>query len=143
MSGVKVFNTPEIFLGDVVSFEVYPSAILGNGFNRVKLLSVLSPADAAKEADVIVKHTQVLAYLTAEDKALYATYRDYNYLKIQLPNNSTTVIGIPWIKQTTLAKVTATQGRYDITVDNPSQFDEILSILKARGFTKVTFSLLG
>lgn len=143
MSSILVFDiTPPIYLGDVISFEVYPSAILGSGFNRVKLLSVLSPNDAAKEADIIVKHTQVLAYLEPQDKVLYATYKDYNYLKVLLPNNTTTVIGIPWIKQNTIQKVVSTMGRYDITVDSPTQLDEILAILKARGFNRITFSTL-
>ena len=142
MSGVLVFQSPDIYLGDVVSFEVYPAAILGTGFNRIKLLSVLSPADAVKEGDVVVKHAQVIAYLSAEDKQQYATYKDYNYLKIQLPNQSTTVLGIPWIKKDTITKVVSTKGRYDITVDNPDQFDEISSILKARGFTNIVFSVL-
>lgn len=143
MSGVLVFEgPPAIYLGDVVSFEVYPSAILGSGFNRVKILSVLSPNDAAKEADVIVKHTQVLAYLEPADKVLYATYKDYNYLKLLLPNKTTTVIGIPWIKKDTVIKVDSTMGRYDITVDDPTQLDEILAILKARGFTRILFSTL-
>ncbi len=142
MSGIQIFTGPDIYLGDVISFEVYPAAILGTGFSRVKLLSVLSPADAAKEADVIVKHTQVLAYLTLADKALYATYKDYNYLKVALPNGNTTVLGIPWIKKSTVTKVVSTKGRYDIVVDNPDQFDEILSILKARGFNRITFSTI-
>lgn len=142
MSGVKIFETPPIYLGDVVSFEVYPSAILGNGFNRVKILSVLSPNDAKKESDVIVKHSQVIAYLTPQDKLLYSTYKDYSYLKLLMPNNTTSIIGIPWIKQNTITKIVSTKGRYDITVDSQEQLNEIINILNARGFTRIVFSTL-
>lgn len=136
-------NVNEFFaLGDVINFSVYPSAVLGSNFNRVKVLSVLDPATAKLFADVVALHNNIYPYLTDPDKVTYKKYTDYNYIKVRLSNGTETVLGLPWINMETVVVVTSTTARFDIALDTPDEINDILALLRANGWYNVAVTTL-
>lgn len=91
-----MFNIQDI--GKSFNFQVYPSALLGANFTRVKLMALLS-ADSVREFEPAIKHRQVFPSLPAGTPD---DYRLYLYGKFTLENGEVVVLGLPWIKQETL-----------------------------------------
>lgn len=122
----------QIQIGQKFSFEVYPSAILGN-FRDVVLDARLSANGArAFGADVDALHANVYRTLpsTVPNDAT-----SYDYLRVQHPNGSYSIIGVPYIRPESIQIVT--HGVLHLRFDGVSQQDHtrILNALSASGFT--------
>lgn len=130
-------------IDDVISFNVYPSAILGNSFTRVKVLAHID-ADTAKlfGIDPIALHAAIYPTLPTESKTTYKKYTDYKYIKIQKPNGDITALGLPWINMESVVVITSTTARFTVELDNPSEIDEILALLNANGFHNIKVETL-
>lgn len=91
---------------DVISFEVYPLAILGNNFKNVTVDAVLSANTVSILGfDFAATHAMVYPSLppgTPDDGT------QYDYLRIIFESGEPTYIGIPWIRPDTLTKVAGT-----------------------------------
>lgn len=107
----------DMVIGSVYSFEVYPTAILGNNFNNLKLLSELDSDDANGHIDPQAMHAKI--YPTLPEGSL-DDYRAYTYYKFRTQSGETIVIGRPWINPATVnavnseymwVKVRATAGQ--------------------------------
>lgn len=130
-------------IDDVISFNVYPSAILGNSFTRVKVLAVLD-ADSAKlfGIDPIALHAAIYPTLPTESKNTYKKYNDYKYIKIQMPNGTISTIGLPWMNMESVVVVESTTARFTVALDSPTDIDEILAILNANGYHSIQVETL-
>lgn len=130
-------------IDDVISFNVYPSAILGNSFTRVKVLAVLD-ADSAKlfGIDPIALHAAIYPTLPTESKNTYKKYNDYKYIKIQMPNGTISAIGLPWMNMESVVVVESTTARFTVALDSPTDIDEILAILNANGYHSIQVETL-
>ena len=130
-------------IDDVISFNVYPSAILGNSFTRVKVLAVLD-ADSAKlfGIDPIALHAAIYPTLPTESKNTYKKYSDYKYIKIQMANGTITALGLPWMNMESVVVINSTTARFTVGLDTPTQIDEILAILNANGYHNIQVETL-
>jgi hypothetical protein len=129
----------QIEIGQRFSFEVYPSAILGNNFKDVTLEGTLSPAMAqAFGTDIYSLHNNVYRTLptTVPNDPL-----KYNYIRVRHQNGNLSVVGIPYIRPESI--VISTRGVLDLRFDNVTQEDQtrILNALSANGY-KPTINLL-
>jgi hypothetical protein len=129
----------QIEIGQRFSFEVYPSAILGNNFKDVILEGTLSPAMAqAFGTDIYSLHNNVYRTLptTTPNDPL-----KYNYIRVRHQNGNLSVVGIPYIRPESI--VISTRGVLDLRFDNVTQEDQtrILNALSANGY-KPSINLL-
>lgn len=121
------------------SFQVYPSALLGTGFQNVTVLAVMDQETANRETDTQAQHVQVYPTLpagTPNDPA------QYNYLKVRMPNGSTTILGMAWIKEDTIVQVTTGTIVVKITSSSPAaDLAKVRNALLQNGFTAIDLSI--
>lgn len=89
-------------IGQTVSFEVYPSNIIGTSFKNVIIRSV-GDHSGVTDFNPATMHANV--FPTVPQGQIVDDFRKYNYLRIELANGNITHIGIPWIKANTLQVV--------------------------------------
>lgn len=118
-------------IGKSFNFQVYPSALLGANFTRVKLMALLS-ADGVREFEPAIKHRQVYPSLpdgTPDD------FRLYLYGKFTLENGEVTVIGLPWIKEETLKVNTNTTVTVVLQNVSAADIPRLSNALRSNNFT--------
>ena len=64
-------------------------------------------------------HAAIYPTLPLENKVIYKKYNDYKYIKVKLPNGTTTAMGLPWINMSTVQVITTRTARFTVTLDNP------------------------
>lgn len=127
---MSIYN---VQIGQRCSFEVYPTSVLGNNFNDVRLEGIISARTAASYGiDIQALHANVYPTLpagTVPDDAF-----QYGYIRIQLPSGEFTVLGIPWIRSETV--VISTGGKIVLTFEDKTQADleKILLALSSNNF---------
>lgn len=130
-----MLNPNDIEIGSVVSFEMYPSLMIGASYTRATVEGIINSSDAIKSGlDVQAVHRQV--YPTLPD-GVPNNATAYYYLKLKLLSGEHTVIGIPWIKADTYEVVPSTTLRF--TIPNVDVDDEaiIRTQLGALGYKMV------
>lgn len=105
-------------LGSTVSFEVYPSAILGTGFKRMKVMGILDADSARGWIDPESMHANVYSQLP---DGTPDAFDEYYYLKIKGPDGQINCVGLPWIIASSI-EVHAT-NTVKLTIENVSQSD--------------------
>lgn len=121
-------------IGMVLSFQLYPSAILTDDFTDVKLIGLVNHEAASVYMSPAQKHATVYPTLpigTPND------YRLYEYAIIRKQDGKMTAVGVPWIKADT---VTVSQTvELLITVRNKSIDDipRLRQILTQNRFTDI------
>lgn len=127
---MSIYN---VQIGQRFSFEVYPTAILGNNFRDVRLEGIISARTAASYGvDIEALHANVYPSLppgTAPNDPF-----QYNYIRIQYPSGELAVLGIPWIRQETIQ--ISTGGRVTLAFEDKTQadLDRILLALSSNGY---------
>lgn len=132
--------TYNFMIGQTYSFQVYPSNLLGNDWNNVKVTSVMSYEDAMKEADVTSLHVQFFPYFGPETN----TPNDpssYLYIKVKTQNGATTILGVAWINTATVVAVTAQTITAVIANVTPQDVPKIQAALVANGYNNVSVSI--
>lgn len=125
--------------GNVISFDVYPGAIIGSTFTNARVLAILDRDTANIWIDTAALHANVYPTLPAgvpDDPS------QYQYVKLQLSNGNMTIIGIPWIKEDTIQLIDV--GTLTITVPNasPGDRERIISALSANGYRAAKVTLI-
>lgn len=114
--------------GKIVSFEVYPSAILGDNYRTVKLLSIVDFSTARMYSDVANLAISVYPTLpvgTPKD------YKRYNYLKVEFSNGEIGCVAIHWINLDTVQFHTDIVATVKIKLDNVDSVDKLRRLLVA------------
>ncbi|ARV77214.1 hypothetical protein FDI21_gp043 [Pseudomonas phage Noxifer] len=129
----------EIQIGQRFSFEVYPSAILGNNFKDVTLEGFISPSMAqAFGEDIYSKHSNCYRTLptTVPNDPL-----KYNWMRVKHQNGQFSILGVPYVRPDSVQ--VSTQGVLNLRFDGVNQTDQtrILEALSANGY-KPTVNLL-
>lgn len=123
----------EIAIGQRVSFEVYPTSVLGSRYRDVVLDGTISPHTAIMMGyDIAALHANVYSSLppgTPNDPYMY------NYVAIRHPNGTREIVGEPCIRSETLEALTA--GRVTLVFENKTQadIDRMLMALSANGYS--------
>lgn len=126
-------------IGAYASFTIYPAAILGNAFNRVKILAIYSARIAQRFADVAALHANVYPTLPPGSGELYT---DYSYVEVEMPSGQTAILGIPWIVTSTFTLHTNSQAQFVVSNINPGDVEIIRQQIIAAGYTDITATLL-
>lgn len=84
------------------SFDLYPSALLGNGLQNVTVVGIVDRETAETISNITTKHPLVYPYLpegTPNDPDVYT------YLKIKTQNGEVTVVAVEWIREETIVEL--------------------------------------
>lgn len=128
----------ELQLKQTYSFEVYPAALLGNGFKNVTVLAVMDQETANQQIDTQALHVQVFPTLPGGTPNRPS---DYTYVKLRLANGSTTIIGRPWIKENTIAQITSSVIRAVISGVTAADMTKVRNALVQNGFNNLEITL--
>lgn len=120
-----------LVFGKTLSFDVYPGTVIGSTFSNVKVLAILDRDTANIWIDTAAMHVNVYPMLpngVPDDPS------QYQYVKLQHPNGKISVVGIPWINESTIQVIEV--GTLVITVDNVGVDDRerIINALNANGY---------
>lgn len=121
------------------SFQVYPAALLGNGFQNVVVMAIMDFESANREGvDPTALHVQVYPTLPA------GTPNDpsqYTYVKLKMPNGDTTILGLPWIKEDTVEQITSNTITATITGVTAADLPRVKNALTQNGFGNIELSV--
>lgn len=133
--------TPQDFtIGEVISFNFYPAAILGTGYQNAKVLAILDMGTVVVLGfDPAALHANVYATLPA---GVPNDPSQYQYLKLLLANGQTTVVGIPWIIDSSLTVASVSSIQFTVTNVSPSDQNTIIQALAAAGFKAVNMQVV-
>ena len=121
------------------SFDVYPSSVIGSGFQNCTVLALMDHSSAAAEIDTVALHAQVYPYLP---KGYIDDPTQYTYVKVKLASGDITIIGLPWINNETIKKVSATTIRANIRNVTPDDLDKLRRVLLSNGYEHVTLEVV-
>lgn len=125
--------------GMTYSFDVYAPQILGNDFQNVLLLDVLSYRTASKLYDVEAKHAELGTAGKAPNTPNNPA--NYGYVQVFTQSGNTVVLGQPWIREDSIVAISA--DIIDVAVSNVTAADApfIRQCLAANGYNDVAVSL--
>lgn len=132
--------TSQIVLNSVVSFDLYPAALLGTGFKNAKVLAIVD-ADTTRYfgVDPVAQHVNVYPTLPSGTPN---KYDGYPWIKLKLASGETTCIGLPWIIDGSYQVISQSSLRFTITDVAPEDQETILQALSANGFTAVNVEVI-
>jgi len=119
-------------LNSTVSFELYPSFVIGTGYSFAKVLAHLD-ADTARAlgVDTAAKHTNVYPTLPSDVPNRASAYP---WVKLRLQNGETVIIGVAWIKEPTIKVLNAKRVRWETNISSDDDAALIVRVLAANGF---------
>lgn len=124
--------------GKIVSFEVFPSGILGSNFKAVKVLSIVDYDTARLYMDVnnlAISVYPLLPVGTPKD------YKKYHYLKIQHANDNVECIALPWINNDTIIEHSDVVVIIKVKLDNVNTTDVVRRLLIANNITPLEITV--
>lgn len=130
-----------LVVGNVVSFDVYPTAVLGNNFRNVRIDAILD-AETTRYVngyDAPAIHAMVYPTLPA---GVPDNYTRYSYLKITHPNGQVAVIGIPYINESTITSKTVNTISLTIKDVGPSDVAIVTQALAGAGYKVATIDIV-
>lgn len=124
--------------GNIVSMDVYPSAIHGQ-LTHQTVTSILS-YDAARRAgfDPMAEHTKVLSTLPA-DAPKNAV--DYDYVALKNKAGFEYIVGLPWIVEASVEVHQTLTGHYVVDNVDLQLHERILAMFKEYGIVNVSGQL--
>lgn len=131
-------------IGQVLSFDVYPAAVLGNNFQNVTVLGTLDPSSANQVIDIVGSHAAVFSSLLAAGQNVPNDPTQYNYIKIKTQAGQISALGMPWINESTITATTNQVITATISGVTAADVLGVQNALVANGYTqfKVTISPL-
>lgn len=128
-------------VGATYSFNTYAPNVLGNDYQNVKMLGVLS-ADLASRLGCDIQSLQQKVYPQVPPQNKMPTDpTQYNYIQVQMQNGSRTILGLPWIDESSIVAVTGqtiTAIIGNVTADDLSVIRDSLSM---NGYSQVTLTI--
>lgn len=101
-------------IGEVISFQVYPSSLYGNKWQRMLVTDVISARTTAlMNFDAAAEHAKVLADASVPTGQIPQSYDAYQYIVVAPPADPTNgrVLGLPWLVSSSIV-VESTRDAY-------------------------------
>ena len=117
-------------IGQLVSFDLHPVNIIRDRFEGVEILGVFGFDIARQLSDVASMHYNVYNTLpqnTPNDPSAY------NYVQVRFPNGTTTVLGLPWINESSISLEQAVTYQIDVFDCTIADREELARMLTANG----------
>ena len=121
-----------------VGFTIYPTAIFGGNYTKVKLLSILDYQSARSYADVDSLCMAGYPYLPAGTPK---DHKSYLYLKVKNQNNEINIIPLPWVNTDSIARHSETTANLKVLLKSPTEADLLRKIITGNGFNILDISI--
>lgn len=131
-------NATQFVVNGKYSFEVFPTALLGNDFKNVTILGIIHPTIAQNFLDIEAMHVQVYPYLAAGTPN---DARGYEYVMIRTVSGVTTVLGLPWINADTIENVESGTMVVEIVNVTSQDIQRVSDALIANGFNQFNIKM--
>ncbi len=127
-------------LGDVLTFQTYAPAVLGNQFQNVVALELIG-AETARiyNFDAYATHANVYPLLPTGSAVNDA--RKYRYLVVQDTSGQKRVVGLPWIVESSLTVQTLQQAVVTIPNVRTEDLLVIRQAIVAQGLSITSITL--
>jgi hypothetical protein len=137
----EMIHTDQILSNDVISFTTYGSSIIPNVVNA-KVLAIESGDGLVNPTQAAVNAANIYpAIPNAPGAILSRDYLSYRYFRLRLADGSQVEIAEPWINPVSLSRMVRSTATVVIHDFDPTQQQNLLSILAAKGFIKVEISV--
>jgi PKD repeat protein len=133
-----MISTSTIVLNSYVNFNLYASAVLGNGYQDVEVLAILDYDSANAYINAAVLHASVFPSLpqgTPND------YTAYPYLKIRTNSGKATAVGLPWIIDSSYQVQNAAKMTIVLDSVSPEDQENVRIALSSIGLNNFTITL--
>lgn len=128
-------------LGKTYSFNVYAPNVLGTDFQNVKLLAIMDADTATRSGlDIYSQHRKIYPYVPAE-VGMPDDPTQYNYIQIITQAGNRTILGMPWIDESSIEVVTAQTIVATIGGVTASDMAIIRQALAQNGYNNVKLTL--
>lgn len=116
----------------VYDFSTFASSILGT-FKGVRVKGVVDHRLAYNFIDPAAMHANVYGSLPSDE--VPDDFRKYQYLIVEMPNDETTAIGLPWINRSSIEL--RQRNRIHLTIEDVGTEDlsKVKRALESNGFT--------
>lgn len=122
-----------IKIGETVSFQTHAPSVLGNNFKNIKVEAVILGSQARLfGVDVVQKHSNVRAFLP---EGYPTNPLAYEFLVGTNDQGVQIVVGLPWIKESTIESLIKSDVRLRIKNAGAGHIPLIRSALAANGFS--------
>lgn len=133
----------ELEIGETYSFDVYPTAVLGNNFKNVTVMAIVD-SETAKVAipggfDPVAIHANVYGMLPDGTPNNYSRYL---YVKIKHPNGAFSMLGLPWINQNTIEVKGIRKGVFTIEGIKAADVEIIKAACAGAGYKVASYELM-
>lgn len=121
-------------IDNIVKFDTHATE-LGTNFNGVQVAATHSYRTAAAKRDVDAVHQQIFSRLPA------GTPNDpkkYTYVEVILASGESVILGVPWIKESTIQQIKTLIYRPSIVVNSNQDITIINQILTQAGYGNIT-----
>ena len=129
-------------LGDTIEFEVYPTALFGYSFKNRKVVAVIDHRTAVLYG-LDVEATHAAVFPTLPENSTPDDHRKYNYLLLETQAGDREVIGIPWIREETVARVTSQVITVMIQASAAATLENVRAAMVANGFQVLGIDVTG
>jgi len=123
----------EVGIGQRLSFDVYPSAVIGRRFQDVILEAHLSAAMAQLYGeDIATMHAQVYNSLppgTVPDDPF-----GYSYIQVRHPTGQYSIIGAPWVRPETIELSSGNRVTMVFEDKTEADINRMINALSANGY---------
>lgn len=109
------------YRNSVVNFDTLAPGVLGANRKNIEVVAVLDLDTAMLLSDVRARHAQVKIHVPD----LPESAKDYDYVKLRYSNGDIEVLGVPWIKNSSIEVVSS--RKMIITIDNLTDGTEELA----------------
>ena len=137
MSNLNLNTFP---INSIISFSVYPVAIIGTKYQRVKLVGMLDFESASMYKDIRPIHANIFSTLpagTVDDPT------NCMYWKVIMANGAVDIVGDPWIDPTTIVLETNADYTFSFTNMSPNDRNLAINALSAVGITPTAVTTTG
>lgn len=131
---------PLMDINKTYDFEVYAPTVLGTAFKRITILGYFPYVTAILlNGEIAPVHAEV--YSTGNLPAGTPNDpRQYNYYRIQKPDGSITMLGEPWIDQSSIQEVQISTAICTIPNVSTSDLTRLSTMFKQAGFVNFDIS---
>lgn len=130
----------QLVIGDIISFNTYGTGTVNNVSNGT-LLAFESGAALRNPTVAAVNHANIYSSLPIVVPPTSNDYTKYNYLLIQLSDNSIIEIGEPWIDPISLTRLVRQTATIILTDFDASNLASLSELLQVNGYTSTSITL--
>lgn len=116
-------------IGKVISFQLYPAALITDSFSDVKVIGLTNYEAASAYISPAQLHATVYPTLPT-NKNIPNDYRLYEYVLLRKADGKLTALGVPWIKEETITVSSTVELQVIIrgkSIDDIPRLRQILS----------------